>query len=103
TLSCQVNLASDRTELNDLDGAVRLGEDAVQRLRVSSGPDHPYTLAAELNLALDLRATGKRDAYRELIESVLTRFSRTPGPAHPETLAAEARTRAECDIEPPPP
>lgn len=102
TLSCLVNLASDRSELGDVDDARLLGEEAVERLRVSSGRDHPYTLAAELNLALDLRKLRERDAYSQLIESVLSRFKQALGSAHPETLAAAARTRAACDIEPPP-
>lgn len=102
TLACATNVASDLHAAGDLATAVRLGEETLELSTLVRGADHPYTLACATNLAMDLRDTGDRARSLELEESTVERYTRTLGQDHPETTAALARTRLDCDIEPPP-
>lgn len=102
TLTCRVNLASDLALLDELEAARETDTDALARLRRVCGENHPYTLSCALNLALDLRGLEERARYRELLADVLERYRRTLGDSHPEARLAAARSRADCDIEPPP-
>ncbi|MGH3757302.1 tetratricopeptide repeat protein [Actinophytocola sp.] len=59
-IACAINLASDLSDLGDLDAAVSTGTDAHERAEQTLGADHPITLAARLNLTTDRARAGTR-------------------------------------------
>ncbi|MFC5945516.1 FxSxx-COOH system tetratricopeptide repeat protein [Micromonospora harpali] len=102
TLACATNLASDLRALGEVRAARRLGEELLERLRRVRGATHPYTLACASNLADDRRADDDHEGARELLRETMAGYERTLGVGHPEAEAAAARTRLDCDVEPPP-
>ncbi|MDI5941361.1 FxSxx-COOH system tetratricopeptide repeat protein, partial [Micromonospora sp. DH15] len=102
TLACATNLASDLRALGEVGAARRLGEELLERLRRVRGATHPYTLACASNLADDRRADDDHEGARELLRETMAGYERTLGVGHPEAEAAAARTRLDCDVEPPP-
>ncbi len=101
TLCCAVHLSSDLAGLGRQDAARDRSEQTLPRAIAVWGEGHPYTLACQLNTALDRVATGGVQDGETLFEQATLGFERKLGPEHPATRAAIARTRLDCDIEPP--
>ena len=78
-----INLASDLAALGEIEAAVALDQDAVERGNRVLGVDHPTVLAAAFNLSLDLRAAGRYEEAEPYHGPTLERYRRVLGEAHP--------------------
>jgi tetratricopeptide (TPR) repeat protein len=86
TLASMTNLAMVYMQVDRLDLALQLLEEALTRKKAVLGPDHPSTLRSMNNLAAAYRRAGRLDDALPLFEKTLELRKTTLGPDHPETL-----------------
>ena len=100
TLSANINYASDLAACAKLGEAINLGQETLDKCRLTLGDDHPDTLATAANLSRDEMAAGNRTEGERSLADVLQRYERTLTLEHPEARAAAQRTRLTAEIEP---
>jgi hypothetical protein len=100
TLSANINYASDLAACARLGEAINLGQETLDKCRLTLGDDHPDTLATAANLSRDEMAAGNRTEGDRSLADVLQRYERTLTLEHPEARAAAQRTRLTAEIEP---
>lgn len=87
TLVAATNLICDRRVVDDLAGAVALGEATVPAWEKVAEPGHPNTLSARANLAVALRMRGYLAAAQEMNEATLEGFRQVYSYEHHNILA----------------
>jgi tetratricopeptide (TPR) repeat protein len=100
TLSANINYASDLAQCGRLGEAIQIGQETLDKCRLSLGSDHPDTLMAAANLSCDEEAAGNRSAGEQHLADVLDRYERTLTMEHPEARSAAQRARLTAEIEP---
>ncbi|GAA0573193.1 FxSxx-COOH system tetratricopeptide repeat protein [Actinomadura livida] len=96
-LCASVGLANDYYLLGEMESAVRLLSETLQKMIGALGERHPYSLAVRHNL---VRARAAMGGDEHGIEPILVQLAQALGRSHPEVLAAERGELLECDIEP---
>jgi hypothetical protein len=88
TLAAANNLANTLAALEELNGALILGEEVLKTSRRVRGASHPDTARAAGNLANTLSALNDWAGAQILEEEVVATFRRGLGSDHPDTLRA---------------
>ncbi len=99
SLAAGINYAADLAARGELAEAIRIGQAALAKCRLSLGEDHPDTLIAASNLALDEAASGDQAEADRLLADVLRRYKETLTAEHPAARAAARRIRLTAEIE----
>ncbi len=86
TLASMNDLALGYQDAGNLDSALPLYEETLERRKATLGTDDPDTLQSMNNLALGYRAAGKLDLALPLYKETLERRKAKLGPDHPDTL-----------------
>ncbi|MDA2809639.1 FxSxx-COOH system tetratricopeptide repeat protein [Nocardiopsis sp. RSe5-2] len=92
-----LGLANTMAEQGDVDAAVDLDRDNLERAHRALGADHPVTLAAERNLLCgEAVLAGEEAAVR--LEGLRARYTEMHGETHPVTLGLARGVREDKDI-----
>jgi tetratricopeptide (TPR) repeat protein len=89
TLAAMMSLSNALREAFELDEALKIGNDALERYREHFS-QHPFANVCEVNFAIVLRRLGRAEEARERNDRALERLSGTLGEAHPYTLCCAA-------------
>jgi tetratricopeptide (TPR) repeat protein len=91
------NLARAYLENGQLDKAVPLHEQTLEKHKAKLAPDHPHTLNSMNSLAAAYLRAGKLDRSVPLFEETLRLRKAKLGPEHPRTLKTAASLAAAYD------